>query len=102
MAKDKGAPLAGRPFIVETVERLRDCPPDLLAIVACHHPLMGKKGNDGRGETLRDARHSLNELSVEAGQLDVTVRPPEEFKRRSSRLRSRAGVALPPTHLRSR
>ncbi|WP_380879802.1 metallophosphoesterase [Sphingomonas sp. DBB INV C78] len=42
-----------RRAIAEAVERLRACPPDHLAIVACHHPLIGSEVTAAHGETLR-------------------------------------------------
>ncbi|AGH48260.1 MULTISPECIES: metallophosphoesterase family protein [Sphingomonadales] len=112
-----------RRAIVEAVERLRACPPDHMAIIACHHPLIGNDMPDGHGETLRgekaleavaaagaeavlsghvhqpfdarvdtaagpvrligagtlserlrDAPPSFNELRVEDGRLDVSLR----------------------------
>lgn len=45
-----------RRAIAEAVERLQACPFDHLAIVACHHPLVGAGAVDGgrlAGETLR-------------------------------------------------
>lgn len=42
-----------RRAIAEAVELLKARPPDHLAIVACHHPLIGTELSDGHGRTLR-------------------------------------------------
>jgi 3',5'-cyclic AMP phosphodiesterase CpdA len=37
--------------LAAAVERLRACPPNHVAIVACHHPLVNSGGREGHGET---------------------------------------------------
>lgn len=39
--------------LATAVERLRACPPGHIAIVACHHPLIGSGVPDGHGRTQR-------------------------------------------------